>query len=344
MIPWSALIVSDLHAHTAHPFSRPLPNGRPSRFQDLLDVLDSIETLARREQVSDLLILGDLTHRRHFINWRLYNALYRKLATLAATVERTTILAGNHDYEDETTHSLSVLMGLPNVHVIDEPFRPALSTGDRIQAIPYLHDPLAVSNALLAAPVGLPLVMHYAFEGVPLESDYWLPSPLKIGQASKFPIVFNGHIHKPSIQKVGSTDVVNVGAPMHFDFGDAGERYVTLTDWKTYERVPLSAPTFHTAKWPRVPSPNGAGFLRILGVPKAKLVDAKEMAVKMGWTDAVALEESLPEAVREAISSGLVLDRALLERHVAKECPDLPADQQTELVDEGLYFLTKVRA
>src|SRR3990167_9021581 len=85
----NALVITDLHAHAAWPFSRPLPNGRSSRFQDLLNVLAQVEQRIEAEGVRDLIVAGDVTHRRHFVTFRLYNDLMAALARLAERVTRT---------------------------------------------------------------------------------------------------------------------------------------------------------------------------------------------------------------------------------------------------------------
>ena len=333
----NALILSDLHAHTNWPFSQVLPTGRPSRFQDLLDVLTQVERYLESSYVEDLLLLGDLTHRRHFINFGLYNPLWDALFRLAQRVKRTTILAGNHDYEDPETHSLHVLRGLPNTLVIDTPGMVTLSSGEHIFALPWLPEPRAIAEAVDRAP-SLPLFGHYGAEGCPLETDYWLDSPLKLGELARFPLTVFGHIHKPSEQLDGR--VQYVGAPMHFDFGDHGDRGCLRIIDGIVERLPLRAPRMVTATWPRVPLPPAdGGYLRILDVPGEEMVPAHEEALRLGWRGCLPLERGLPESVREAVLSGLVVNEALLADYVARTQPDLAPEEQQALVAEGVSIM-----
>jgi DNA repair exonuclease SbcCD nuclease subunit len=338
----NALIISDLHAHTAWPFSRRLENGRPSRFQDLLNVLAQVDGLIEEYRVTDLLILGDLTHRRHFINFALYNTLMASVAVLARKVRKTHILVGNHDYETNEDHSLYPFAYLPNTNVYDRPELTHLSTGEPVMMIPYLHDSRAVSSAFEKAP-SVPVFSHYAAEGAPLETDWWLESPVKLGELARFPQVVFGHVHKPSEQLDGQ--VIYVGAPMHFDFGDAGpRRCLRLLDGGTTKHmIPLVAPVFQTVKWPRLPAPTVQGYLRVLEVPSTKELEAREVALKMGWLDVVTLREALPPEVRAAVSQGLVLDENMLRAYVKRQCSDLPAEEQEALVQEGLSLLKVAR-
>jgi DNA repair exonuclease SbcCD nuclease subunit len=338
----NAFILSDLHAHSNWPFSRILPTGRPSRFQDLLNVLTQVERELETRQVEDLLILGDLTHRRHFINFSLYNPLWDALHRLAERVKQTVILAGNHDYEDTETHSLHVLRGLPNTLVVDRPAVVSLANGHQsIFALPWLQDPRAIADAVDKAPA-LPLFGHYGAEGCPLETDYWLDSPIKLGELARFPLTVFGHIHKPSAQLDGR--VQYVGAPMHFDFGDHGPRGGLHLVEKTFKAVPLHAPQMVTAKWPRVPlPPEDGGYLRVVDVPGEALVEAQEEATRLGWLGCLPLERSLPEVVREAVLAGLVVNEQLLIDYVARALPDLDPAEQQAVVAEGLAILEATR-
>jgi len=343
----NAVVISDLHAHTSWPFSKTLPDGRNSRFADLLNILDQVRVFIETTKPTDLLILGDLTHRRHFINFALYNDLMAVIARLAAMVERTTILVGNHDLESNDVHSLYPYSFLPNTAVVEEPERVRLADGSDAYAIPYMPDPLAVAAAVEHAPSGIPLFAHYAAEGVPLESDYYLESPLKLGELGKFPLTLFGHVHRPSMHV--NPRVIYVGAPLHFDFGDVGDRYMYyVTDLAmqgdgTVVAQPLDFPVFVTSMWPKLPVTERRGFLRLLDVPAGKIEEAKQAAVGAGWMDVVALEGALPPEIREAIAGGLAINDDLLRAHIAKRCPDLLTDEKQRLLDEGLALLQEAR-
>jgi DNA repair exonuclease SbcCD nuclease subunit len=337
----NSLVISDLHSNSSWPFSKQLDNGLPSRFQDLLNVLTQVEESVPGCGLETLLILGDLTHRRHFIDFRLLNTLWDALHRLASLFRETYIIPGNHDYQDETHHSVHVFSGLPRTHVVDVPTTVKLCDGEDINLIPFMHDPRVVAHAVETMPA-LPTFAHYAAEGAPMETAWWLDSPIKLGELDRFPQVVFGHVHKPSEQLGGK--VIYVGAPLHFDFGDHGpRRFLRMVDGYT-DFVQTVAPQFVTAKWPRVPMPQGAGFLRILDVPPAKMEEAKEMAVRMGWLDAVPLEGALPEEVRDAVTSGLTLGEDAIREYVHRRCPELSAEDQEELVQEGLALWQRVRA
>jgi DNA repair exonuclease SbcCD nuclease subunit len=336
-----ALILTDLHAHLAWPFARPAAEGLSDRFLDLLAILEQVEGLLIAERPQVLFLGGDLTHRRHSITFRLYNALQAALYRLTRHVDHTVILVGNHDYEDQVAHSLTPFQFWDGVTVVAQPQVVQLAGGDDWFMLPYLHDPAAVARAVELAPSGLPFLGHYATEGVPLEQDYWLDSPLKLGEMGKFSRAYFGHVHKPSDLLGGR--VVNVGAPLHFDFGDVGDRYAVLVDGEAYTRLPLQFPRFTTSRFPRIPMPPAAsGYLRMQGVPPAGAQGVRAQALALGWRDCLTDPEMLPEETRTALADGTLVNRELLAAHVARRCPELAEGEQWELVEIGERFLEGV--
>lgn len=336
----NALVITDLHAHTWPRFARPMGDGLTSRVHDLFGILDQLAQLIAAHQPTDLLVLGDVFHRRHFISFRLFNAVMARWAQLCAQVEQTVFLVGNHDLEGDRpdTHSLYPFSFLPHAVVIDRPEVVHLADGDDLMAIPYDPDPLRLATAFERAPV-LPVISHYAAEGCQLETDYWLESPVKLGALARFPVVLFGHVHKPSDQLDGK--VVYVGAPMHFDFGDVGPRYAVRVADGRVERHPLHAPQFETHRWPKVPTPAipGRDFLRLLAVPPGQALEAQAMAQGLGWAAVVALEELLPPETRQAVASGLIMDEATLVDYTQRANPQWVEAEVRALAAEGWALL-----
>lgn len=349
--------------------SRPGPHGFSTRFEHQLGILEQVRSMVAEHQPTDLILPGDLTHRRHFISFKLYNPVWEHLYTIASMVRRTHIFPGNHDWEADGVHSLTPLKGLPYARVYDIAQRAHLGDGEAATFIPFDYDANVVTRAFERADSALPVVAHYAAAGAPLESDYWLDAPLKIGELARFPYVIFGHIHRPALQctRCGATwDVkewgrkfcpnggldhgvppaIYCGAPMHFNFGDHGDRYALLVRNGDVKFLPFQAPVFTTCKWPRMPVPRNeySGYLRVLDAPRDRLDDVREEALSLGWLDAVALGEALPPEMKDAVTRAMVLDEGLLRDYVRSKLPDLGPDEQTELVEEGLSYLRRARA
>ncbi|RJO61038.1 MAG: hypothetical protein C4542_07450 [Dehalococcoidia bacterium] len=334
------LNIGDLHANWNWPYSRLDVNGLPTRVNDLLNVLGQVERILVGRDVETLVLGGDIFHRRHFISFRLYNAIYRALERLTERVVETIIVPGNHDFEDGVEHALYPLKHLPNTTLVEQAEQIDI-LGGVATFIPFHPDPAVMVKAFDAAESEFMVFSHYAAEGVELESDYWLEAPLKLGELGRFPRVFFNHVHKPSVQR--NYRVVYVGAPMHFDFGDVGSRGGVLIDDHGYERVTFTAPVFVTSKWPKLPvAPPEGGYLRIVAVPKEKLEEAQHAAKGLGWLDAVPLPaEIVPEvekSIMTALAGGQAISEELLRQRVRAKCPELSADEQAQMVELGMYL------
>jgi len=351
----SILLFGDLHAHNWPRFSHQLEDGANSRLAQQLNVLDQIDDYIKLKKPHTLIFMGDLTHRRYFVQFSVLAPIRQKILELAYAVHETLLMVGNHDIEDKEGryHSLSVFQGLEdqaNIHVIDQPvFRRFRQSEQRFFACPYMTGNGVVEAVAQAAhslvvqgrePIGL---FHYSAEGKVLESDYMLPSVLTQEQLAPFRKVFFGHVHNPS----EDDRLVYVGAPMHFDFGDLGQRYCVLYDEQTQavEWLPLKYPKFVTTMYPKLPvkSDDGQeGFLRMLGVPAKEFVELKTTALECGWTEVVLMEEELPQQIQTFVAQHLSIDEGLLKDYVTRQLPDLVEADVQRVVDQGVEYIRKV--
>jgi DNA repair exonuclease SbcCD nuclease subunit len=353
------LAFGDLHLHAWPRFSRRLPNGMESRTADGLAVLDQIAVQAQAFKPDVIVNLGDTTHRQHAIRFKLYNPLVDAIARLAE-IAPTLVLVGNHDLEAEGTSSVHPLAAIPKVTVVDEPKRVL-----GFHALPFTDDAAQMATWVWGLPKDAPLLAHYGAEGAPFETDYWLDSPLKLDMLQDFPYVLFGHIHKPSAQcaacgtpitdpELGqpcvnchraSGRVIYVGAPMHFDFGDAGPRSILLidTDLDSRVRIPIEAPRFVTATWPRVPAEADArGYLRILNVPRGEVDAVKRSFIESGWVDVLPVPAALDAQTRAIAVQGLAVRETTIQDFVRAQ-PTLDPQVQADLITDGQRWLDEAR-
>jgi len=341
----SAIIVSDLHSHAWSRFSTTLPDGTNSRFQDLLNVLAQVDEYADEHEVRDILILGDLTHRRGYVQFSVYARICDWICGHLKKNRRVIALVGNHDIESEGHHSLEPLRHM-GVDVIDQPTWTISNDGIDTPwlLVPYLqHDMVkAVNDApkLLhsASPYEAIAFMHYAFDGKLLSNEFAVPSALKRSEMSDYAKVILGHIHTPSVD---DNRTVYVGAPMHFDFGDSGDRFCWLLDRMTLTSLPLKFPRFVTATYPRLPMPpvDMPGFLRVLNTPRQLFGDVKKEALASDWQDVLLVEQSMPvEAVR-TLSAVTLVNEDMVRDYVQSQYGELDKKTRSEIMTLGLKYL-----
>ena len=140
------------------------------------------------------------------------------------------VLVGNHEMINYDYNAIKILSNIDNITVITEP-----STVD-LDFIASLHPDSVVTSQsanremestkialpymeykdILEFPDGDFLFSHIDIMGMKIRGDYELPEGVSAEQLSKYKLVFNGHIHKPSIKG----NVVNVGSISTHSFSD----------------------------------------------------------------------------------------------------------------------------
>ncbi len=347
-----ALITSDWHAHNWSRFATTLTSGVNSRFADLLATIDQMEEYIEEYEPRYLIHLGDLTHRRYFVQFSIFVPLIERLVRI---VERyrvvIIILVGNHDRENETYHSLGPLKFIPGIRVIDQPTWIELEDFGHVFFCPYMDDEQVAtafreaSVRAVSANTSRIAFTHYAFDGKAMGGgEYAVPSALRKSDAEHFEKIYLGHVHAPSIED--DERVIYVGAPLHFDFGDSGERFCWRLRTNTAEPRPLTltAPRFVTTTYPRIAVPPlTSGFLRVLNTPANLFDDVKRSALDAGWLDCVPVEERMPHEAIRVLSSAVMADEQAVRSWVNRAYSEMTDDERSRIAEYGLDCLREAQ-
>lgn len=170
------------------------------------------------------------------------------------------VLVGNHEMINYDYNAIKILSNINNITVITEPstidldfissFNPdsaitSQSANREMQSAKIALMPYMEYKDILDFPDGDFLFSHIDIMGMKIRGDYELPEGITAEQLSKYKLVFNGHIHKPSIKG----NIVNVGSISTHSFADDNEAvpqcYMFDTDTlnlKTYK--PTMCPLF----------------------------------------------------------------------------------------------------
>lgn len=341
------LVTSDLHAHPWTRFATTLPNGRNSRFEHLLQVLEQISGIASAFNVHTILVLGDLTHQRYYMRFSVYTPLMEWLVSQRRDWDRRVIvLKGNHDEETETTHSLGPL-AFAGIDVVDSPrFIDVAELGTSF-FVPYMdgHKIVeALGHVSHYHGAGSQAFLHYALDGkVMTGGEYALSSPLHLSDLDGFDRVVLGHVHAPAIEQRGR--VIYVGAPLHFDFGDSGDRFCWIFG-NGQEPVPIKlfAPKFVTTAYPRIgTAPEHSGFLRVLATPPSLFEDVKREARAQGWLDCLPIEVRMPDEATRVLSQAVMVDEHVIRAWVERQYPDVAEPDREVIVTFGLECLREAQ-
>lgn len=126
------------------------------------------------------------------------------------------VLVGNHEMINKDFNAIALLKHINNIIVIDEPSTINLEINGNGDPVPLAFLPYQNWNEIKEFPKGNFLFSHIDIKGSSLRRDSELKDGLELTDLAQYRLVFNGHIHKPSIRG----NVVNVGSITSHSFSD----------------------------------------------------------------------------------------------------------------------------
>jgi len=202
--------------------------GDPHCKPNNLLYINAIFKMAERAKYP-VIVLGDTLDTKEVIRGKCLNFIYKKLKESSL---QWYFLIGNHcwfnlDCED---HSLKVLNELPNVTIIDKPFRL-----DRMLMMPFYSNIDSFKKDLIRN-IGKTdvLFMHQGVVGFDYGNGYIADGSgsgeLEDVIVHKIPLVISGHFHKYAQKK----NITFLGAPFSHNFGESNqEKYLGIYDSET---------------------------------------------------------------------------------------------------------------
>lgn len=139
------------------------------------------------------------------------------------------VLVGNHEMVNQDFNAVSILNNIDNITVIDRPIKQHLVFNNEELDLAFL--PYCNFKELRELPKGNFLFSHMDIQGSVIRQNIELQDGLTNEQLNQYKLVFNGHIHKPSIKN----NVINVGSITTHSFSDDEESVPTcyIFDTKT---------------------------------------------------------------------------------------------------------------
>jgi DNA repair exonuclease SbcCD nuclease subunit len=221
-----ALFVSDLHAHNHEQFATTLANGRNSRFQAILNVLEEVRFLCQEHEVDAVFFLGDMFHSRTKVDVDVFGATWNAWRDIAAEVKHLYILIGNHDQYNKvgSVHSLepfrdfATVIDQPMIERVEgvlfaaHPFTTNMKQWHRfVEMLPSNLDLFLFHQGICEAATGafnISIKAEVSYSDMPLAKAQWC---------------LGGHYHKP--QAIGEEKrVLYIGSPLQHGFGERTEK------------------------------------------------------------------------------------------------------------------------
>ena len=104
-------LVSDLHIHNWREFSEPGEQGVPTRLGHCADVLADVGNYATDNEVTTVVIGGDIFHKRGVLYTQAYNLVVAHLSWMKDLGLTVLVVDGNHDHADKAgrVHAVEAL-------------------------------------------------------------------------------------------------------------------------------------------------------------------------------------------------------------------------------------------
>jgi DNA repair exonuclease SbcCD nuclease subunit len=262
------LLFSDLHAHAWKHYRTILPNGRNSRLQDVVNILQQIRFVADEENVDGILFAGDMFHIRPGLATMAiptFNAVFAEIAQLKINRQFVGLLVGNHDQGDKAGREYSIYAFGSVVTVMDQPgwYTFISEEGEMLAvlAVPANDDREVMvrsifsgikertENPILAEAHRHIMLGHFGIDGAIVGTNFHLRDDnlLRIEdlQNHQFDQIFLGDYHQPQVL---APNVRYLGATHHHNWGDVGSDGRGYTIWDseqgTIESHELNSPKF----------------------------------------------------------------------------------------------------
>lgn len=201
----------------------------------LFDILEDIG--------NDVVILGDLFDTKEIVRGKCLNLVKRRLKKSKLHFY---IMVGNHDWFnlDCLEHSLEVLQELPNVTIIDSPFRINMDSRACL-FLPYYDDIKALKRVLKEANEGGTdyIFMHQGIVGFDYGNGHKADGnghgEMTSEALNGFLRVISGHFHKFA----EDGNLMFLGTPFSHTHGETNQtKYIGILDSETNEMQLLETP------------------------------------------------------------------------------------------------------
>jgi|APFre7841882654_1041346.scaffolds.fasta_scaffold07352_3 DNA repair exonuclease SbcCD nuclease subunit len=219
-------------------------NGIPGKLKDCIWAMNIIRQYAQKNDITDIIILGDLFHDRVSLNIDVLNEVYDFLNLATHDGQSWWCFPGNHDLFLKNSWRMNSLHVFQNVINIVEDAQ-MIDVGDtKFCVIPFVHyesEYMKILNDLEKLNPNHPRVLltHIGVKGATLNQCFLLKNWSIVDFVdSTFDKVFAGHFH--CHQDVGKVTYPGGPIPFNFDEGAVEHGFIVYdTDTNTHEFIKM---------------------------------------------------------------------------------------------------------
>lgn len=244
---------SDLHAHNHSQYSETLPNGRNSRLQDCLNIIDQAIEVVDSQKIDDVFFLGDLFESRTKLDIDVLTATFEAMRRLSLKVGKGHLwmLIGNHDQYNKVGGIHSVEAFKEIAQVIDVPQIRQINDGLKTITLafyPHSSDVAGMKKWIQDMPeVDMFLFHQGVSEAAVGPYDMHIKTEISLADLplSKARLCIAGDFHKRQFLADGKFHYI--GSPLQLSFGERNDHkcfsLVDTSDWSVAS-IDTNAPKF----------------------------------------------------------------------------------------------------
>lgn len=312
-------------------------SGLPARLHGLTNVLYSTVDYCRKNDISDVVIGGDILHGKSIIH------------ALAQTIMldffddygdiKFKVIDGNHDLSGKGEDAISALRSLekiPNVHWISkEP-----QSFENILFVPYSTK---VVEQVKKGEADI-LVSHFGLSEGVLSSGISIVSNISMSDLRpRYKLVLLGHYHKPQEMIEDNISMYYVGSPIQLDWGEKGEnKRFLVVDSETLEVESVSTGGYRKFIEVDLTDKNKDEILEI--AKKARIeghyikVLKRDKVDISGFEDFNVVDKTEVDVTNRGITSSMS-QKEKLERYL--DIKEIPKSEHQEYLDVGLQIIDR---
>jgi DNA repair exonuclease SbcCD nuclease subunit len=334
-------ILSDLHLHEWHAFSKVSAAGVNSRLQTILDEIERAADELLKAGGNTMYLAGDIFHVRNSVTPAVLNLSLDTFQRVIARGVTVRAVPGNHDLagkESDRLGNAAEALAKVGVHMVNDPAG-HLFEDNSVYVCPWHSSPgmlmAQLKDAVKAIGPGVDCIIHAPVNGVIMGiPDHGL-DPAELA-ALGFKRIFSGHFHN---HKEFAGGVYSVGATTHQTWSDPGTKagflLVTPTEvqWRA-SHAPQFIDITERTDPSEIPLLVPGNFVRVkLEVEKeSEIYDLRESLTKMGAAGVVIHPViKSKEVVRTSGSAKIGTLAASLSSYVALKFKD--SEERAKKID-----------
>ena len=308
------LLLADIHAHMYREFSKPHPVYGNSRLARIIQYLDFMRAYCTKNEIYDVVILGDLFHVRSHIVVPVFTSVFASLFEYSKRNIRIHLLQGNHDQYSRNgkVHSLQPFSSF--CKVTEQPVSYDIA-GYKVGMIPHTTDIDLFWSSIDEFSDCDVVFGHQSLDEAVVSTGHALSDSVgSYKRLSSDVSYYFGHIHDHQTIR---HNFMYVGSPMQHSFSEADTRkYLGVVfNGESYTLVKNTVcPVFHVVEADEIGKHPTTDFFRVMVDEASDIAEVRKFCKKHKYDHVrIDVKKKKDIEVSRAVKSGATHEEMIEE-------------------------------